>query len=120
MKCAVCNREFETQLNQLWVIQWDGVNVCHDCCKWLNSLERVSFTTDEYEFILRSVFEYIQEANCKYIECMDRLPTETERTLHYKDIMNMGHAILIKLSEDNIDLDYNMEMYIKEVARKRN
>jgi len=38
---------------------------------------------------------------------------KTELTLHYKDIIDMGNSILAKLASEDIELEYNISMYIK-------
>ena len=70
-------------------------------------------------YIMNAVFEYVQCANDKYIECHRRYAMETERTLHYKDIINMGHAILIEMANKDIELEYNMAEYIKHIKSRR-
>ncbi len=108
-KCAVCGGK-PNQMCDWW--ESYGIETCSDCDKWLLTLSRDK-ENEQTIYIMNAVFEYIQCANNKYIECHDRYAMETERTLHYKDIINMGHTILIGLASEDIEIEYNMAMYIK-------
>ena len=73
---------------------------------------------DETLYIINAVFEYINCARDRYIEYHRQTaapPSETERSLHYKDIIDNGNSILVKLASSDIEIEYNIAMYIKEL-----
>ena len=68
---------------------------------------------DETLYIISAVFEYIIVARDRYIDCRQHRNTDTERSLHYKDIIDNGNSILVKLASGDIEIEYNIAMYIK-------
>lgn len=83
MKCSVCQRRFETGLERLWVIQWNDVNVCHDCTRWLNGLTREHLDDDTK----RSLMNHIDAA---YNRSFDALQvTSTQRGTAFNVAYNL-------------------------------
>jgi hypothetical protein len=95
MRCTVCQREYNTALQQTWIVEYGNTNVCHDCCKWLNRLERkLSFTFDEIRFLCAVAEKHTSEAYKRYIQHRETDGINCENTLHYQEIAKTGASIL--------------------------